>query len=44
MRGLLWPTMSVLAILLSSCFTGIEGTKKITLSRQDRRQTAPTAE
>ncbi|MDE7081023.1 MAG: hypothetical protein K2O78_05160 [Muribaculaceae bacterium] len=42
--GLLWGAMPVLAILLSSCFTGIEGTKKITLSRQDRKQTAPTAE
>lgn len=29
---------------LTSCFTGIEGTKKITLSRQDRRETAPTHE
>ncbi len=29
---------------LTSCFTGIESTKKITLSREERKQTAPTAE
>lgn len=30
--------------MLSGCFTGIEGTKRITLSREDRRQTAPKPE
>lgn len=30
--------------LLSGCFTGIEGTKKIKLSKEDKRQTAPTPE
>lgn len=31
-------------IALSSCFTGIESTKKITLSRDDKREIAPTPE
>lgn len=30
--------------LFSSCFTGIESTKKISLSREDRKQMAPTPE
>lgn len=33
-----------LLLILGGCFTGIEGTKKITLSRDDRRQTAPRPE
>lgn len=43
----LFPFSIILAIIclpLSSCFTGIESTKKITLSRDERRQTAPTPE
>lgn len=31
-------------ILLSSCFTGIESTKKIGMSREDKKNTAPTQE
>lgn len=31
-------------LLLTGCFTGIEGTKKITLSRDDRKHLQPTAE
>lgn len=30
--------------LLSSCFTGVEGTKKITLSKEDRKILRPSAE
>ncbi|MDE6445234.1 MAG: hypothetical protein K2K64_12580, partial [Muribaculaceae bacterium] len=30
--------------LLTSCFTGVEGTKKITLSKEDRRVLRPSAE
>lgn len=33
-----------LSMMLSSCFTGIESTKKIHLSREDRRLANPTAE
>lgn len=36
--------MLVLPLLLSSCFTGIESTKKITLSREEKRQLEPKAE
>lgn len=36
---------SLLSILsLSACFTGIEGTKKISLSREDKKALAPTPE
>lgn len=31
-------------VLLTGCFTGVENTKTITLSRQDIKQTAPSAE
>lgn len=34
----------LLALSLSSCFTGVEGTKKITLSKEDKRNVKPTAE
>lgn len=34
----------VLCSFLSSCFTGVEGTKKITLSRSDRRNSMPSDE
>ncbi|MCM1153714.1 MAG: hypothetical protein NC328_08715 [Muribaculum sp.] len=34
----------VIAITLSSCFTGIEGTKKIEMSRSDKKESLPTAE
>ena len=34
----------ILCMSLSSCFTGIEGTKKITLSRDDVKKAAPTPE
>ena len=34
----------LLPLLLSSCFTGVESTNKITLSRDDRRRSRPTAE
>lgn len=34
----------VLSLSLSSCFTGIESTKKISLSREDRKAMQPTAE
>lgn len=33
-----------LAMGLSSCFTGIESTKKINMTREDKRRTAPTPE
>lgn len=36
--------MFALLFVCSGCFTGIEGTKKITLSREDKRQTLPTPE
>lgn len=31
-------------LLLSACFTGIEGTKRIELGREDRKETVPTPE
>lgn len=34
----------LLSLLLVSCFTGVESTNKITLSRDDRRRSRPTAE
>lgn len=33
-----------ICVTLSACFTGIESTKKITLSREDKRQSLPTPE
>lgn len=41
-RNLLFP--SLLCLLFSSCFTGIESTKKINLSREDRKLANPTPE
>ncbi len=41
----LLPLVAVfIAAMSSSCFTGVEGTKKITLSREDRRTLTPTEE
>lgn len=36
--------MTLSTCLLTACFTGVEGTKTITMSRHDVKQTAPTAE
>lgn len=36
--------LAALPLLLASCFTGIESTKKITMTREERTQTLPTAE
>ena len=36
--------LAIICLPLSSCFTGIESTKKITLSRDDRKNTLPTPE
>lgn len=36
--------LAFFSLLLSSCFTGIEGTKKITLSKSDIKEIEPTAE
>lgn len=36
--------LSIICLPLGGCFTGIESTKKIKLSRDDRKQTAPTPE
>lgn len=45
LRNLLWFLWSFLSMaMLTSCFTGIESTKKINLSREDRKLTAPTPE
>lgn len=41
-RLLVLPVL--LSGLLSSCFTGVEGTKKISLSREDKKTIAPTKE
>lgn len=42
---MLFPLVAVfLTVTMSSCFTGVEGTKKITLSREDRRTLNPTEE
>lgn len=43
-RSLRIIALSALIFSLSSCFTGIEGTKKITLSKNDLKELAPTAE
>lgn len=36
--------LSVILLCLTSCFTGIESTKKINLSREDRKMAQPTPE
>lgn len=41
---LLIGTILICNLLLSSCFTGIESTKKINLSREDKRLSNPTPE
>lgn len=41
---LIIPLLIIVSLLVTGCFTGIESTKKITLSREDKRQTAPTPE
>ena len=41
---LLYIVAAFAAVGLSSCFTGIEGTKRVELGREDRRQVIPTAE
>lgn len=40
----LWGVLFLSSFLLSSCFTGIESTKKIHLSREDKKNLAPTKE
>lgn len=40
----LYLLSAVLAALCSSCFTGIESTKRIELSREDKKSLQPTAE
>lgn len=45
LRNIMSLAVSILfVLLLSSCFTGVEGTKKIELSRAERKAVAPTAE
>lgn len=39
-----WLLGTLLLLTLTSCFTGVEGTKKISLSREDRKIVRPTAE
>lgn len=36
--------LGLMALMLSGCFTGVEGTGKINLSKKDRMATAPTEE
>lgn len=43
-RLLLWTAAFFCAASLSSCFTGVEGTKKIKLSREDRKALLPSDE
>lgn len=44
-RGGATAILAVVALLLlTSCFTGIESTKKVKLSREDTKRAAPTAE
>lgn len=46
--GISWCALLLLSlfysITFSSCFTGIEGTKKVSLSREDRKNLEPTEE
>lgn len=43
-RIMLWLFLLATLAPLSSCFTGVEGTKKITLSKEDKKNVLPTPE
>ena len=43
-RGMLFLSLALPFFFLSSCFTGIESTKKINLSREDRKNMIPSKE
>ncbi|MCH5226163.1 MAG: hypothetical protein J1D77_09185 [Muribaculaceae bacterium] len=43
-KMVMWIVVCSLFLLATSCFTGIEGTKKINLSREDRKLSNPSPE
>ncbi len=43
-KNILYFAFLLFSLILTSCFTGVEGTKKIKLSREDRKTLAPSAE